>query len=291
VSELRPASPVQRPETARPREAAPDVEPPTPAELVAVERHLVSLPTFEGGSVIEDDELGAVIVRGPGGEPDLSYAAMPRWSVDAWPARLDSVRQRMRAEGVWPSLLWCEPPDRPIGLPRELPGRGWAHVFGETVMWVGHASVVPHLDPRLRIEAVQERSLPQHEELETGIFGLDRALAERRRPAVADALRAGRVRAWIVWLEDEPVAVARLSQGDGVAALHGIGVTEARRRQGFGTLITTIATRAGLAMGNRIVWLSVSDADPIARRVYTRLGFAPLLTWSRWLATRDDAPG
>jgi len=255
---------------------------------VAVERHLVTLPTFEGGSFVEDAELGAVLVRGPGGEPDLSYAAMPRWSVDAWPSRLDAVSQRMRADGLWPSLLWCEPPDRPIGLARELPRQGWARVFGETVMWVGHASVVPHLDPRLRIEAIQERSLPLHEEVEARIFGLDRATAERRRPAVAEALGAGRVRAWIVWLEDEPVAVARLSQGDGVAALHGIGVVEDRRRLGFGTLITTIATRAGLALGNRIVWLSVSDADPVAKGLYARLGFAPLMTWSRWLAIQDD---
>jgi ribosomal protein S18 acetylase RimI-like enzyme len=255
-----------------------------------VERHLVALPTFEGGSLVELDDLGAVLVRGPGGAPDLSYVALPRWSVDAWQSRLDDVRQRMRAAGLWPSLLWCEPPDRPIGLARELPARGWVHVFGETVMWVGHASVVPHLDPRLRIEAVQEPRLPLHEELEAGIFGLDRSLAEARRPAVAEALGAGRVRAWIVWLEDEPVAVARLSQGEGVAALHGIGVTEDRRRQGFGTLITTIATRAGLALGNRIVWLSVGDTDPIARSVYARLGFAPLMSWSRWMATEDGAP-
>lgn len=290
MSELRPASPVQRPETARPREAAPEVVPPAPAELLAVERHLAALPTFEGGSLVEDARLGVTLVRGPGGEPDLSYAALPRWSVEAWPSRLDAVRQHMRNDGLWPSLLWCAPLDRPIGLDRELPRHGWARVFGESVLWVGHASVVPHLDPRLRIEAVQSRSLPLHEEVEAGIFGLDRGLAERRRPAVAEALESGRIRAWIVWLDDEPVAVARLSQGEGVAALHGIGVVEGRRHQGFGTLVTTIATRAGLALGNRIVWLSVSEEDAEARSVYTRLGFAPLLTWARWLAT-EDAPG
>ena len=290
VSELRPASPVQRPDTARPRETTPEVAPPTPAELLAVERHLAMLPTFEGASHVEDAELEALFVRGPGGEPDLSYAAMPRWSVEAWPSRLAAVRERMRGDGLWPSLLWCEPLDRPIGLARELPRHGWSRAFGETVMWVGHASVVPHLDPRLRIEAVQEHSLPVHEALETDIFGLDRSQAERRRPAVATALASGRVRAWVVWLADEPVAVARLSQGDGVAALHGIGVVEGHRRQGFGTLITTIATRAGLALGNRIVWLSVSELDPVATGVYARLGFAPLLTWSRWLVTDDASP-
>ena len=76
-------------------------------------------------------------------------------------------------------------------------------------------------------------------------------------------------------LEDEPVAVARMSQGDGVAALQGIGVVEGRRGQGFGTLMTTIATRAGMALGNRIVWLSVSESNAVARHVYARLGFRP----------------
>lgn len=152
-------------------------------------------------------------------------------------------------------------------------------------MWVGHASVVPHLDPRLRIEAVQVHRLPLHEELESSIFGIGRVQAERRRPALIAGLESGRVRAWIVWLDDEAVAVARLSQGEGTAALQGIGVVEGRRGQGFGTLITTIATRAGMALGNRVVWLSVSEANPAARRVYARLGFAPLMAWTRWLLT------
>lgn len=288
MSELRPATPAQRPETARPREGPrPEVEPPSPAELLAVERHLVALPTFEGGELVDDAELGVAMVRGPGSEPDISYAAMPRWTVAEWPARLDAVSQRMRGEGAWPSLLWCDPLDRPIRLDRELPRHGWAPVFGETVMWVGHASIVPHLDARLRIEAVQAHRLPLHEELESSIFGMGRVQAERRRPALIAGLQTGRVRAWIVWLEDEPVAVARLTQGDGTAALQGIGVVEGRRGQGLGTLITTIATRAGMALGNRIVWLSVSEANSVARGVYARLGFAPLLTWTRWLLTEE----
>lgn len=292
MSDLRPASPLQRPATARPREAAAaEVEPPSPAELIAIERHLVALPTFEGGRLAEDVAIGATFVLASGGEPDGSYAAMPRWSAQEWPSRLEAVSGRLQAEaGAWPSLLWCDPLDRPIGLDRELPRAGWSPVFGETIMWVGRASVVPHLDPRLRIEAVHARSLEAHQEVEARIFGIGASQVERRRPALAEALAAGRVRAWIVWLEDEPVAVARLSQGEGVAALQGIGVVEGRRGQGFGTLITVIATRAGLALGNRIVWLSVSEENAAARRVYGRLGFAPVLTWTRWLRT-EDRPG
>jgi len=92
LSELRPVSPIQRPESARPREAPPpEVEPPSPQELLAIERHLVVLPTFEGATVEGDAELGVTFVRGPGTEPDMSYAAMLRWSVEAWPSRLTAL--------------------------------------------------------------------------------------------------------------------------------------------------------------------------------------------------------
>ncbi len=148
----------------------------------------------------------------------------------------------------------------------------------------------PHLDPALRIEAVQPRSVATHESLERSIFGIAASHAERRRDRLLANLDDGRLRAWIVWLGDEPVAVARLSQGDGVAAIQGVGVVPGRRGQGFGTLVTTVATRAGLALGNRLVWLSVQEENEAARRVYSRLGFERAFAWSRYLVTEDPRP-
>ncbi len=288
MSELRPDSPVRRPDTARPRdEAIPEIAPPSAAELDAIRRHLVTLPGQEGAQVSVDDELGVTFVRGPGSGPDLTYAALPSWDVDTWPDALAAVRSRMLDEGSWPSLLLCDQLELSSALEGELRRRGWMRVTGETVMWVGHASVVPHLDPLMRIEAVQPRSIETHEVLERSIFGIGPDQAERRRSALASALIAGRLRAWIVWLEDEPVAVARLSQGHGSAGLQGIGVVKARRGQGYGTLVTTIATRAGLATGNRIVWLSVGKGNASALSVYERLGFKPAFSWTRWLVTED----
>ncbi len=288
MSELRPDSPLRRPDTARPRaEPRPEVEPPTLEELTAIQRHLVILPEWEGGRVEDDASLDVTFVRGPGDGPDLSYAAQPRWSAEAWPERLDRVSRRMQHDGVWPSLLWCDGLDRPPGLDRELVRLGWVRVLGETVLWVGHASVVPHLDPRMRIEAVQSRSVATHELLERRIFGIDERHAERRRASLATGLGQQRLRAWVVWLADEPVAVARLSQGPGVAGIHGVGVVPDRRGQGFGTLITAVATRAGMAVGNRLVWLSVREDDAKAFGVYTRLGFARAFAWTRYLLTED----
>ena len=288
MSELRPTSPLRRPQTARPRqETVPQVEPPSTAELEAIQRHLVTLPGQEGATITLDGELGVVLVRGPGSGPDATYAAMPRWGATTWPDRLDAVVERMRADGSWPSLLLCDHLDRPAGLAPELERRGWVDAVSETVMWVGHASVVPHLDPLLRIEAVQPRSVATHEALERELFGIGPDQAERRSAALRRGLEAGTLRAWIVRLGDEPVAVARLSLAEGAAGLQGIAVVDGRRRQGYGTLITTIATRAGMAVGNRVVWLSVRDTNRAAISVYTRLGFQPAFRWTRWLLAED----
>jgi len=294
---MRPGSPPRRPETARPRgaggdvhgapEPPPEVEPPTPDEVERIASHLVSLPVGGDGSAIRDDALGVTLIRGSGYGPDAYYATTPRWDVDSWRTSLTSVREHLHDQGAWPSLLICDSLDRPEGLADRMQGEGWTRVSGETVMWVGHASIVPHLDPLLRIEALQPRSVAEHEQIEREIFGIAPVDADRRREAVSDALEAGTARGWIVWLDEEPVAVARMSQGDGVAALQGIGVVRSRRNQGFGTLITTIATRAAMAVGNRIVWLSVDPEDPAALRIYERLGYAPLFGWSRWLLTED----
>jgi ribosomal protein S18 acetylase RimI-like enzyme len=197
------------------------------------------------------------------------------------------VRRRILDAGGWPSLLLTDTLDRPPQLEAAVEQLGWLRVTGESVMWAGHASVVPHLDPGMRIEAVRSRSLATHEALERRIFGIGAEQAERRRDALSAALDAGRLRAWIVWVGDEPVAVARLSQGNGVAGLQGVGVVEERRNQGYGTLVTTVATRAGLATGNRVVWLSVHEDNAAAVRLYAQLGFARAFSWSRWLLTEE----
>ncbi len=288
MSELRPDSRVQRPDTARPREdAVPTVAPPTDEELEAIARHLVTLPGQEGAIVDDDEALGVTFVRGQGSGPDLTYAALPRWDRETWPERLAAVRARMLDQNTWPSMLLSDRLEHPPELPAELERGGWMPVMSETVMWTGHAAVVPHLDPAMRIEAVQSRSLDTHERLEREIFGIAADQLERRREALTAALDAGRLRAWVVWLGDEPVAVARLSQGDGTAGLQGIGVVEAHRGHGYGTLITTIATRAGMATGNRVVWLSVREDNEPAVRAYDALGFQRAFSWTRWLVTED----
>jgi len=256
-------------------------------ELARIQRHMASLPLHSGASVDQDPALGVLMVRRPGSGAAVNYAAMPRWDASTWRSSLDRMIDAMRSEGSWPSLLLSDRLDRPPGLDQALESQGWRRLLGETVMWVGHASVVPHLDPRLRFEAVQSRAVEDHEALEREVFGVDPGRADARREELREALAAGGLRAFVVRLDDEPIAVARLSQGDGVAGIYALGVAHAWRGQGYGTLLATIATRAGMATGNRIVWLSVEDGNAPARHVYDTLGFQPAFGWSRWLAPAD----
>jgi predicted GNAT family acetyltransferase len=136
----------------------------------------------------------------------------------------------------------------------------------------------------MRIEAVQPHSVSDHEALERLAFGIGRDRADERRRRLAEALASGRLRAFVVRVDGTPVAVARLSTGEGVAGLTGIGVHPDWRRRGYGTLVTIVAARAGLATGNRIVWLSVREGDEAAASLYARLGFRPTFGWTRWLA-------
>jgi ribosomal protein S18 acetylase RimI-like enzyme len=153
----------------------------------------------------------------------------------------------------------------------------------ETILWSRRAAVVPHLDPWLRVEAVTTRTVPVHEELERQVFELAETTAEDRQARLAAAIATGRLRAFVVRQHGEPVAVARLTARDGVAAVYGVGVADAHRGAGLGRLITTIATRAGLAMGNRLVWLSVDQTNVTASGLYASLGFRAAFSWTRLL--------
>jgi predicted GNAT family acetyltransferase len=100
---------------------------------------------------------------------------------------------------------------------------------------------------------------------------------------LASSIGAGSLRTYLVRVDGTPVATARLASGDGVAGIFGVGVVAEQRRRGLGSLVTAVATRAGLAAGHKLVWLSVSEANEAAIRVYRQLGFEPAFEWSRWV--------
>ncbi|MGZ3586993.1 MAG: GNAT family N-acetyltransferase [Candidatus Limnocylindrales bacterium] len=286
--------PLERPATARPRED-PDALavplPPDRAELEGIGRQFLALWELAGATVAHEPDLGVDLVTWPGRGLAFNHGARPRWSDEDWRGQAERLAARLAGTGQVPAVVVIDELDRPTGLAERLRGVGWLELSRETVLWTRRAAVVPHLDPALRIEAVTPRRARAYEALERVIFGLSPLEAEDRLEALRRGLEGGALRAYLVRLGDEPIATARLLRGDGLAVLQGVGVAPQRRRHGYGTLITTIATRAGLAGGARLVWLSVEATNAGARTLYEGLDYRPALTWRRLIFPGANPPG
>jgi ribosomal protein S18 acetylase RimI-like enzyme len=282
MSETRPRSPVRRPETARPRRdrAAEEPAPPTSDELLRIERGLDQLAVL-GGAALAIDEPAGRLVAWPSHGPAYNFGAGVRWSPSDVEARASELAARLREIGELPALVVAEGLSEPPDLITRLAERGWVGIGHETVHWTRLPITVPHLDPTLRTEAATAARAADYERVERRIFGLSPADAADRRTALAATLGDGRQRAFVVRLRGEPVATARLASVEGLAAIHGVGVVPEQRRKGFGRLVTAVATRAGLATGHPLVWLSVDPANEPARELYLQLGYRPVFDWWR----------
>ncbi|HUG47049.1 MAG TPA: N-acetyltransferase [Candidatus Limnocylindria bacterium] len=286
MSDTAGGSPPRRPATARRRsDAGHDAAAPTRDELEAMELQLASLPLHSGATLEEVPELGVVLLRQPGYGPGLNFAARVRWPAADVSERLHGLHEHMQAHGEWPALVVAEGLSEPGDLPLWLGSNGWIELERERVMWTRHPPTVPHLDPALRVEAVTPRSAAEFETVEREVFGVDAARAAERAERVIAGVEQGQFRAYLVRLRGAPVATARLASGKGVAGIYGVGVAAAHRRQGYGSLVTAIATRAGLAGGGKLVWLSVDETNSPAINLYRRLGYQPIFSWTRWIGS------
>jgi ribosomal protein S18 acetylase RimI-like enzyme len=284
------SKPPRKPATSRPRADAPESDPgarPTPDELQIIESERTRWVTLLGASVERDDALGVTWASHPGRGAGLNFASRVRWPAADVDARLAVVDAQMRAAGVWPQVVVADGLSEPHDLGDRLRAIGWVPLGSERLMFTRHASVVPHLDPGLRIEAVTPATALDCATLEAAAFGLDPDAIDVSAGLLAVAVESGGTRAFIVRLAGEPIACARLVPGEpgsGVASLHAIGVAERHRRRGYGRLITAIATRAGLATGHKLVWLSVDAGNAGAIAMYRGLAFDFTFNWNRWAA-------
>ena len=289
MSDPAPGSAPRRPATARARRDAPDYDlvPPTEDERAAIERQQAEIATTAGAGLFDDPDSGVVWVRAPGRGPALNYAACIRWPAASFADRLAALEGRMRSEGEWPVITVAEGVGQPTDLAERLAAAGWARLAGERIMWTRHPPLVPHLDRGLRMEAVTPASALECVRLETVNFGLPPDQLGERAERLASLVAEGRLRGFLLRLVREPVASARLAGGQGVAAVSAVSVAARHRRRGYGRMITAVATRAGLATGHSLVWLSVDEANTAAVELYTSLGFEPSFAWSRWAAPSD----
>lgn len=279
----------RRPASARPRRDVAEHEPtdasaPSADELMAIERMHAELALQADGSVVDDPGLAVAWVRFPHRRPALNYAACLRWPADEFETRLAEVKRRSLEAGDWPVVQVAEGIGQPADLASRLAAAGWSRVSGERIMTTRHPAVVPHLDRSLRLEAVTPATALDCVRLEMANFGLPTDQTAEGAERLTRLVTSGKVRAFLLRLMAEPVASARLTAGPGIASLTAIGTAVRQRRRGYGRMITAVATRAGLATGHRIVWLSVDESNSGAVELYRSLGFEPSIAWSRWAA-------
>ena len=278
----------RRPESARPRQDRATEQsaaaPPTAEELEAIERHRTDWMGLLGAAVEAVANLGVVLIRPAAPTTSLSYVTGVRWLPSEVDGRLKGVSEMMRSLDLWPSIVTSEGLTQPPDLAQRLAAAGWIRASTERIMWTRHPTEPPHLEPGLRIEAVTGRTAVECARLEAQNFGLPADALDDSARLLADAIERGATRAYLVRRGREAVASARLVPGPVVAGLHAVGVLPAYRGRGYGRLVTTVATRAGLATRHRLVWLSVDESNDVAVGLYRSLDFAPAFDWTRWLA-------
>ncbi len=279
---------VSRPDSARPR-SEPDTDhgaqlPPSTEELTAIEDHRVAWTRLLGATVEDDALLGGRLITDAAPGSSFNFVAGVRWLDGAVDAGLERVVDVMSDRGAWPSVVVCDGLTTPTDVDSRLQANGWLRVFSDRIMFTRHVAVVPHLDPELRVEAVTPATALDAVRLETDAFGLLPEAMGESAELLADSVAAGTTRGFLLRLRGEAVATVRLVPGPMVAGLHAVAVDPRQRRRGYGRMLTTVATRAGLATGHRLVWLSVLEDNTAAVNLYRSLGYEPAFTWTRWLA-------
>ncbi len=250
-------------------------------DVCRIEEQLVELAGLAGAAVREDPSLGGSLVRWPGRGPALNHLERVRWPADdeEIQARLGALAAVVSRSGDPPAIAVVDGLTKPADLGARLARLGWRAPLRELVLWTRRAPAMPHLEPIPRVEAVTARTVEAYEALERSIFGLDPGLAASRLEAAQRAMAAGRLRAYLLRMGEEPVATARLWSFGDLACVDGIGVVEPARRRRYGSLVTAIATRAALASGHRLAWLEVAGDNVGARDLYERLGYRTAFEW------------
>ena len=137
--------------------------------------------------------------------------------------------------------------------------------------------ITPHEVPGLSMVTLDENSelADVREGLNTNERGFDPG-AEPVTDAQARAFREGLVdsRAFIARLNEEPAGAGMFNPPHaGVTELVGIATVDAFRHRGVASSLSAYAARVAFEQGAELVYLSTDN--PVARRVYERLGFRP----------------
>jgi ribosomal protein S18 acetylase RimI-like enzyme len=188
-----------------------------------------------------------------------------------------------RMPHAWPIPGYDEPPD----LADRLVAHGFEDHGGGLLMLLDPERANPERppgridgEPGVTIERLHRLAGPAAEraarataEVLIAAFAVER---ERQVAIELEAVQGLTDEAYhvvLVRVDGQPAAVARRTTFSGASYLSSIGTHPAFRGRGLGRLVTSVATRDGLAEGSGWTYLGVFEENGVAQRMYESLGF------------------
>ncbi len=252
------------------------------AAIAALERNAWSMFTAlgwgQGGNVI--DTPTRLVVETPVRQPP--YNAVWRF-YDEQDRPLDEQVDELLARFIERDVvgMWLVHPTTPPALRPRLTAGGV--VCAEELF--GMIGDLDHLDPIPPTAAdveVHESGADEPDEwmhLVSWRYGLDTSTSPYLADLYPRAL-AGGTRVWIARVEGAPTSKVTMHiDAHGVAGIYGVVTTDAGRGRGFASTLTLTALHAARASGATI---GVLHSTPMARNLYSRLGFHDVATFEAW---------
>jgi GNAT superfamily N-acetyltransferase len=172
----------------------------------------------------------------------------------------------------WRWLL--HPSSQPVDLGERLLGAGLTQYSDNPAMAMSLVGFeMPPLPHGITIERVtDEAGLRRWHQVNVPAMDLDRVRDEawwtaHRRPGFAEDAPLVN---YVASLDGEPVSVAALFDGAGVAGIYNVATVPSARGRGIGRAVTAAAMAEGVRRGLRVAALG---ASPLGVPVYRRLGF------------------
>ena len=195
--------------------------------------------------------------------------------------RLDTLLARYRRHGRG-MAFWISPSSTPANVTDLLADRGLrcqkyfpAMIRDVTKPGPRHQTV-DGLAIRRVLDVAEFEATP-HPAIGLPTTSLRRAALERLRALVSTS--ASRTRAFVAWLDDEPVGAIEVFVGSQSAGIHALTVADEYQGRGIGSALVEHACKEARLMGSATIGLlSSTEGQPL----YLRRGFREVAKFGYW---------
>lgn len=217
------------------------------------------------GIVIDKD--GMMLVAGANRLVRAAMRTDPRMPAREFLSRIETF---FRDRQMDHHIVTRQPQDADIDA--MLEEAGWEPDYIESAMWLQHKPEAAKAPPHGSIKEVRDgKGAADFTKAVVAAFG---------EPGIAEAIITGprsliapHIRAFVGYLDKEPVATAITMAHATAAGVFWVGTAQKARRHGFGEAMTRTAARAGFDLGARFAWLG---STRMGVPIYHQIGFVEL---------------